>query len=373
MKKIILLQVLISSFFINQVFPQSIGINANGSRADKSAILDISSNSKGLLVPRMTALERASIKNPATGLLLYQTDGESGFYYNRGTATLPLWTELSAPFTSAGVSIMATDTYWKTTGNAGTDPAINFLGTLDAKPLRFRVNNIGSGELNPNNGNVAFGLNSLFSNTSGYSNIAIGRNALYLNTTGHNLVAIGDSALYNQSEHIFGLYRSTAIGSKALFNNTTGFSNTAVGDRALYSNTTGITNTAVGQAALEMNTTGIFNTALGQRALQANTTGSLNTAIGADAMISYNGGSSNTAVGTAALAGDSPGTPNGASGNNNTAIGFDALRHNTGNNNTSNGYFSLQQNSANNNTAVGGEAMRFNTTGTGNTSIGFKS
>lgn len=48
---------------------------------DASAQLDITSNSKGLLVPRMTALERSGISNPATGLLIYQTDGTAGFYY----------------------------------------------------------------------------------------------------------------------------------------------------------------------------------------------------------------------------------------------------------------------------------------------------
>ena len=47
---------------------------------DVSAKLDISSTTKGLLVPRMTATEKGAIATPAKGLLIYQTDGEAGFY-----------------------------------------------------------------------------------------------------------------------------------------------------------------------------------------------------------------------------------------------------------------------------------------------------
>ena len=42
---------------------------------DDSAILDISSTSKGLLLPRMNETERDAITNPATGLLIYLIDG----------------------------------------------------------------------------------------------------------------------------------------------------------------------------------------------------------------------------------------------------------------------------------------------------------
>ena len=61
------------------------------SSPDGSAKLDISSNSKGLLVPRMTSAERTNISVPATGLIVYQTDGTAGFYYNAGTTVSPNW------------------------------------------------------------------------------------------------------------------------------------------------------------------------------------------------------------------------------------------------------------------------------------------
>jgi len=42
---------------------------------DASSILDLTSTSKGLLAPRMTSAQRTAIASPATGLLVYQTDG----------------------------------------------------------------------------------------------------------------------------------------------------------------------------------------------------------------------------------------------------------------------------------------------------------
>jgi BclB C-terminal domain-containing protein len=59
---------------------------------DPSAQLDIQSPNKGLLIPRMTELIRTTgIPSPATGLLVYQTDGAApGFYYFDGIVWQPL-------------------------------------------------------------------------------------------------------------------------------------------------------------------------------------------------------------------------------------------------------------------------------------------
>ena len=71
-------------------------INYNGSTADGSAELDMNSSSTGILIPRMTAAQRVDITNPATGLLIFQIDGNMGFYFNSGTPVSPQWTELSS-------------------------------------------------------------------------------------------------------------------------------------------------------------------------------------------------------------------------------------------------------------------------------------
>ena len=70
---------------------QSVAINNDGSTADPSAILDLKSTNQGVLVPRMTASQRGLIASPATGLMVYQTDGTAGFYFYNGTA----WTTLN--------------------------------------------------------------------------------------------------------------------------------------------------------------------------------------------------------------------------------------------------------------------------------------
>jgi uncharacterized protein (TIGR02145 family) len=67
-----------------------VSISTNGACADASAMLDVKSTTKGMLIPRMTASQRTGISSAASGLLVYQTDGTAGFYYHNGTA----WTFL---------------------------------------------------------------------------------------------------------------------------------------------------------------------------------------------------------------------------------------------------------------------------------------
>lgn len=50
---------------------QNVAINSSGTTADDSAILDISSTSKGLLIPRMTNTQMNNIVSPVEGLVIY--------------------------------------------------------------------------------------------------------------------------------------------------------------------------------------------------------------------------------------------------------------------------------------------------------------
>lgn len=77
--------VLIILFFTSKCFSQSVGISNTAAAPDTTAMLDISSTAKGLLIPRMTAQQKTAITSPATGLLIYQIDGDPGFYYYNGT------------------------------------------------------------------------------------------------------------------------------------------------------------------------------------------------------------------------------------------------------------------------------------------------
>lgn len=67
------------------LYSQGTAINTSGAAADNSAMLDVSSTSKGMLVPRMTKAEKLAIASPANGLLVYQTNDTTGFWYYNGT------------------------------------------------------------------------------------------------------------------------------------------------------------------------------------------------------------------------------------------------------------------------------------------------
>jgi len=194
-------------------------------------------------------------------------------------------------------------------------------------------------------------------------NVAIGTGALFHNTSNSNLVAIGDSALFNNA---IGGYTNTAVGSRALYANEDGGNNTAIGYQALTSNTSGLGNQAIGSFAMKSNTTGHMNTAIGHQTLFLNTTGGANVALGASALHYNTEGDQNTAVGYLALYKNETGIDN-------TAIGYQALKFNeTGIGNVAVGKEALFANaSGNHNCAFGKNALRANVEGTENVAIGY--
>jgi hypothetical protein len=159
---------------------------------------------------------------------------------------------------------------WSLTGNAGTNPATDFIGTTDNQPLRFRVNSTWAGEINPAAYNTSLGMNALSSNTSGDYNTALGRLTLWSNTTGHSNTAVGLALLNNTSGAC-----NTAVGRYALLSNITGTHNSAFGYEALYQ-TTGTSNAAFGSFALGYNVAGVNNTAIG---VNSGTNGSYNNTV----------------------------------------------------------------------------------------------
>jgi len=150
--------------------------------------------------------------------------------------------------------------------------------------------------------NTAVGTHALYSNTTGIENTAIGHNALYYNIANLRSTAIGYMAMtyVNNSAQGWETF-NTAVGYKALMgcltpSANTGTSNTAIGDCALMNNSSGLRNTAVGNHALFFNSSGCNNTAIGCSALFSNLTGNFNIAIGRDAQY-YSSGSDNIAIG----------------------------------------------------------------------------
>ena len=80
MKKIICFTIAIS-FWSICIAQEGLIITTDDSKVDNSAMLEVKSSNKGILIPRMTQSKRLEINNPADGLLVYQNDGEVGFYY----------------------------------------------------------------------------------------------------------------------------------------------------------------------------------------------------------------------------------------------------------------------------------------------------
>ncbi len=91
MKVVFFKILLFSALSCNYLFAQNIAIKNSGAAPDSSAILDVNSESKGVLIPRMTLAKRDSIKSPSIGLLIYQTNMNPGFYYFTGI----IWASIS--------------------------------------------------------------------------------------------------------------------------------------------------------------------------------------------------------------------------------------------------------------------------------------
>lgn len=142
-KCISVLLISLLSASIQTATAQNIAINTDGSNPDVSAMLDIVSSNKGLLIPRIDLIsttDAATIANPATGLLVYNTRAGitgsgangTGFYYNSGNSSSPVWTKLVSSDNAS---------YWKSSGNAGIDSTTDFIGTTDGKSFMIKTNN----------------------------------------------------------------------------------------------------------------------------------------------------------------------------------------------------------------------------------------
>lgn len=125
----------------------NIAVNETGAAADPKAMLDVSSVTKGLLVPRMTQAQRDLIATPQEGLLIYQTNPVTrGFYVMQGGAWTPLVQGRNG-----------WDIYGNLLLNLGT-PSPDFIGTTDNRPLLFRTNNTHRMRMEANNGFLGVGF-----------------------------------------------------------------------------------------------------------------------------------------------------------------------------------------------------------------------
>ncbi len=333
---------------------QNVSINNSNTLPDPSAILDVSSTTKGVLIPRVTLsslTDALTVPSAATALLVYNTGGNltSGFYYNQGTPAQISWLKLQSGASND----------WAMNGNQASSN--DFVGTTNGMPLKFKVNGENAGIISFNTDNIALGRGSLSPNTTGTGNIAIGTYILQNNSSGSDNTVVGRQSM---TSNLTG-YDNVAIGSACLLANSSGYKNVAVGKFSLLANTNGYENTSLGFSAQSTNNTGFQNVAVGAYSLNMNSAGQINTAIGHSALKNNSTGNANTAVGSGSLLGNSSGT-------NNSALGTNALRNNdTGVFNVAAGVNALYQNTdGDNNVALGVSALRQNSTGFSNVGIG---
>ena len=146
-KKLIYLFIL--SFVLISGFAQT-GIGTT--TPDASAKLDITSTTKGLLVPRMTSTQKAAISSPANGLLVYQTDGVIGFYVNSGTSASPSWLRINTDWTKSGNDISFTTGNISTTGaltggNSSTSNISGFAANVASISANYSITSADNGKV----------------------------------------------------------------------------------------------------------------------------------------------------------------------------------------------------------------------------------
>jgi hypothetical protein len=190
---------------------------------DVSAALDIVSSSKGALLPRVA--DATTIATPATGLLVFQTGGTPGFYYNAGTPSVPNWQQLA---TAAGVPTLTAGNGLTKTGNAiGLGGTLSQATTVAQGGNNFSLTggNVGIGTTSPtqplevagqvfsNSGGFRFPDNTV-QTTAAISPVATASNGL--TKTGTNLVlggTLNQATTISQGGNTFSLSNNGTSGA----------------------------------------------------------------------------------------------------------------------------------------------------------------
>ena len=312
------------------------------STTDGSAMLDVVATDKGVLIPRMTQAQRTGIANPATSLIVYQTDGDAGFYFNAGTPGTPSWVKLLSD-NDLGEPVALSD--------SDTDTRVEVEATTDDDQIRFYQSGTEFFRMNSGRFEVLNTGNSVFIGENAGANDDLSTN---------NNVVIGKDAFSSATNSQL----NTVLGVEALTNATSGSNNIAIGYRAMEDATGGSTNIAIGQNTLNKTTNGSHNISLGSFTGQRVTSGDNNILMGQQA------GANITTSGDNVLIGQSAGQD--GNGQRNVAIGWSAGRANAGVNNVSLGVGSGQNNSGNYNSFLGSYAGQ-NSSGSYNVYLGYNS
>jgi hypothetical protein len=179
---------------------------------DASAVLDASSTTQGMLVPRMSAAQRAAVKDPATnkpatGLLVYQTDAPAGFYFYNGTA----WTSLSGSGTVGATGPAGPQGATGATGPAG--PGVPTGGTAGQVLSKIDATNYNTQWTTPSTGGPSVQLYATASVARTMTTYGFSRYAFNFNNTvsGVNAGAFTSGNTYTVPAGMGGLYNIKTV------------------------------------------------------------------------------------------------------------------------------------------------------------------
>ncbi len=358
-----------------------VAINNDNSNPAPSAMLDVKSTDKGMLIPRMSSSQRTGIASPASGLLVFDNTTQSFWYFNGAE-----WDQLISGIHN---SSQITDTDGDTKVMTEDNPDEDILRVKIAGIERIYIDSVHMDMLVPDSSTI-IGHKAGFDNAiltdpgqddqgkfntfigyySGYNNNPdpfvsdpYDFNNIYEGGSGSNNTFLGNKSGFSNSQGRNNLF----VGSMAGLNNTgqgdfvpgeggSGSENTFLGFLSGNKNTRGHWNTFVGAYSGELNGTGVsnfntqssFNTYIGSYAGRFNQSGTRNTYVGSQSGgdIENNAGDKNVFIGSKAgfknkgienvfVGTDAGFSPQGQfnSGNGNTFIGTDAGFNNEGDNN----------------------------------------
>jgi hypothetical protein len=296
---------------------QSVGIGTG--TPDTTAQLDISSSSRGLLMPRMPWGSIYTMKNPGKGLMVFDSTNNR-LVVNMGTSTQPLWESVD------------NNSSWQLGGNTGGIG--RGFGTYDKSPVYMVLGGQVAGILDPldttltahtiaigegsmlqggmddegttgkysvalgyqamqygGNYSVGIGYDALYggggnfdvgighnamSGANGQYCVGLGYDALFA-TTGNYCVGIGDYAFGGSQGN-----NNIGIGHDVGFNTQAGHDNVAIGGNSFYNNASGLGNVAIGSSSLTNTTNSWYNTVVGYNSGMAYDNGYNNVFVGAN-------------------------------------------------------------------------------------------
>lgn len=157
-------------------------IAVNTLTPDPTALLDMASSAKGLLVPRMTTAQRTAIASPANGLFVYDTDMKTFYYYD--AVPVATWRPLYSSATTTSIG-------WSVTGNNAIVEGTHFVGTIGNVDVTVRANNLERFRVNFDDGpEIAPIANAITATPTGLKIGALSGNT---SNTGINIGAISGS------------------------------------------------------------------------------------------------------------------------------------------------------------------------------------